>query len=147
MRVGRTLSGQSRAVLGLLAALGALALPVASARGDSNEPTRRLAGNVWSVDAEKQQFILIDAGKQHVVHYSDATVVKAGPSPKAVTDLHRGDRVVVMLDEGEEEHARLIAIAGPPSATGLMFGGKKSHGGSTGGVHPFAPPAPTGIPQ
>jgi hypothetical protein len=147
MGVRRTLSGRSRLALGLLAAACTLALPAARSLGASDEPSKRLAGNVWSVDTEKQQFVLIDAGKQHVVHYSDTTVIKAGGSPKAVTDLHRGDRVVVTLDDGEEQHARLIAIAGPPSSTGLALGGKKGHGGSTAGVRPFAPAAPTGYPQ
>jgi len=127
---------------GLLAAAW-LAVLCAAGRPAAGDASSRIAGNVLKIDVESREVTLLDAGKQHVVRYSDETLVKAGATAKAVSDLHKGERVVVTIDDPETQHARLIAIAGPPSATSVLAGGRKGHG-STAGVPSFAPPAPAG---
>jgi len=98
-----------------IAALAACAL-VAAAPALASP---RLAGNVWIVDQEDGLVTIIDAGKKHTFSYGDDTVIRRGSTDRAITDLRRGDRIVVTLVEPSDgavtSRARLIAIAGPPS--------------------------------
>jgi hypothetical protein len=102
----------SRAVLvSLLAAAVALLVPPAAASA-----TTRLAGNVWTVDAENGRVTIVDAGRKLSFSYDDETIVRRGSSDRSVTELRRGDRIVVSLSDADPSRARLIAIAGPAAA-------------------------------
>ncbi len=87
--------------------------------------TERLAGNLLSVDRDKREITLIDAGRRHVVVYDDDTRIRQGGADRAIDDLHRGDRIVVSLAGSEPARATLIAIAGAaaPAAGSAGFGG------------------------
>lgn len=89
----------------------------------------RVAGNVFKVDPEKHEVTIVDAGRRHVLAYSDATVIRAGREDRTIADLKRGDRVVVTLATDDPGRAARIAVAGPGSG--------ESGGG--GDVPAFAP--------
>jgi len=92
--------------------LAACAIALSGAAGAASA-TQRLAGNVWTVDAENGQVTIVDAGRKLRFTYDQETIVRRGSTDRSVTDLRRGDRIVVSLSESAPEHARLIAIAGP----------------------------------
>lgn len=94
----------------------ALALSAVLAAAPPARPARaaaRLAGNVWTVDAENGLVTIVDAGRRLSFTYDAETIIRRGSSDRSIDDLRRGDRIVVSLAEGEPPHARLIAIAGP----------------------------------
>ncbi len=102
-----------RAVLVALPAL-ALAAVLAVAPALPAAAAARLAGNVWTIDAENGLVTIVDAGRRLSFTYDEATIIRRGSSDRSIDDLRRGDRIVVSLAEGTQSHARLIAIAGPP---------------------------------
>jgi hypothetical protein len=73
-----------------------------------------LAGNVVAVDTQKHELTIIDAGKRRAVPLLPDTVVRQGSDTKSIADLHRGDRIIVTLDD--DGGARIVSIAGPASA-------------------------------
>jgi len=81
------------------------------------EASTRLAGNVWVVDQQDGLVTIIDAGRKITFSYGPDTIIRRGSTDRAITDLRRGDCVVVTLAEEtpDELRARLIAIAGPPA--------------------------------
>lgn len=91
----------------------ALALPALLCGGVAQADTARLAGNVLSVDPEASSVTILDAGHQHVLTVSPETTIRAGGDDRALTDLHRGDRVVITLADDDASRAARISIAGP----------------------------------
>ena len=97
-------------------AVVAFAMSVALAPGGARA-SARLAGNVWTVDADGSTVTIIDAGRKITFFFDSDTIVRHGSTDRAIADLRRGDRIVVTLaDETPDAlRARLIAIAGPPA--------------------------------
>lgn len=86
-----------------------------TARADVALGSTRLAGNVWTVDPQSGVVTIVDAGRKISFSYGPETIIRRGSTDRAVTDLRRGDCIVVTLAEEtpDELRARLIAIAGP----------------------------------
>jgi len=97
--------------------LAALATAVGLATPLEASATVRLAGNVWTVDAENGVVTIVDAGRKIRFSYDDETIVRRGSTDRSVTELRRGDRIVVSLSDEDTDRARLIAIAGPAVPT------------------------------
>lgn len=105
--------------------------------GTARAETARLAGNVLSVDAAAGSVTILDAGKQHVLTVSPETTIRAAGDDRALTDLHRGDRVVITLADDDATRAARISVAGAAAAPQR---GRKSLAGSrsTMGVPSYA---------
>jgi len=88
----------------------------------------RLAGNVLAVDAERGALTILDAGRRHEVLVAPTTAIRSGGENKTVSDLKRGDRVVITLADEDAGRAATIAIAGP----GRLQSGQKAIGANSG---------------
>ena len=115
-----------RAPLPAFAAGVAFALGVAAVTVDGRAATTRVVGNVLQIDLEKRELTILDAGRRHRIGFDDATQVRQGTVDRTISDLHRGDRVVITLDNDSAGLARRIAIAGP----GDLVGGSGSNLGA-----------------
>jgi hypothetical protein len=94
----------------LLASLLALTAPA----GVAASP--RIAGNVLNVNTEKRQLTINDAGQKRTIDLAEDAVIRHGSTDRTLADLHRGDRVVVTLDDSPAPRGKIVSIAGPKVA-------------------------------
>src|SRR5262245_37533314 len=111
-------------------------LILALAAQPSTAASARLAGSILSVDPEHRELVILDAGKRHMILFSEDTVVREGSHDRPVAELKRGEHVVVTLDEADASRAAIIAVAGPAPAASPgfnLFGSKsRRHAGMPG---------------
>jgi hypothetical protein len=106
------------------AAMRALAVAASLAAAATREAaaSERMAGNVLAVDVERGEITMLDIGQRVTLVVDPEASIRGAGAAKTLSDLKRGDRIVVTLAEGETGHhpaagealrvARLV-IAGP----------------------------------
>lgn len=80
--------------------------------------TNRISGKILEIQPLAQRLVLADAGRRLAVTWAPGTLVKSGSRELAVSDLRKGDRVVVSLRETGDPEARIITLAGPDREPG-----------------------------
>lgn len=76
------------------------------------EAGQRVAGSILSIDPERGDLVLDDAGRRHRLRLGPGTTVRERGTDKSIADLHAGDRVVASSD-GDPPVVRRIEVAGP----------------------------------
>jgi len=104
---------KSLAGLGLAIVLTGIACTTASTEPMSRGEHGRLAGSIVLVDQIGNSLEIVDKGFRYEVEVAPGATIQSGRTPQTLTNLKRGDRIVV-VSRDEQQRATWIAVSGPP---------------------------------